>query len=276
VPADGQVVTANQRMDESYDRIGMEFAPPGRADRIAALLEGRDDLDLTAFEEVHADVLAGQPLALADALEALDTEQLSEAARAVRADVLGWDQRFATDSEGAGLYVLVRDVLVRRLSESPPFARLHDAPYSAVFAAWFMVPVQVYLSLTNVLSEEGRAVVTDVDRHLVETLEEVASAGERPGPWGSRHLYQPYHVLGSTLVDPPELAGDNDCVRCTGTVPGASTAVRGSVARYVWDLAGLDRSGWVVPMGSSGDPRDPHHTDQMAAWVDAKVVPFEA
>ena len=51
---------------------------------------------------------------------------------------------------------------------------------------------------------------------------------------------------------------------------------RGSVARYVWDLAGLDRSGWVVPMGSSGDPRDPHHTDQMAAWVDAKVVPFEA
>ncbi len=274
VPADGAVVTANQRMDESYDRLGIEFAPPGRADRIAALLEGRDDLDLAAFEAIHADALAGQPVALVSALAGLDEADLSDGAQAVRADVLAWDQRFATDSEGAGLFVLVRDVLVRRLSESPPFARLEDPPYSSVFAAWFMVPVQVYLSLTNVLRDEGRAVVPHVDRHLVETLEEVAS-GERPGPWGARHVFAPYHVLGGALSDPPELAGDNDCVRCTGTVPGASTAIRGSVARYVWDLAGLDRSGWVVPMGASGDPRDAHHVDQMDAWAGARLVEIE-
>jgi penicillin amidase len=272
VPADGHVVTANQRMGEDYDRIGVEFAPPGRADRITSLLEGRDDLDLAAFAGIHGDTLAGQPLALAGALEKLDPQGLSARGRGVREDVLAWDQHFDAGSTGAGLFAAVRDALVRRLAASPPFDRLADAPYSAVFAAWFMVPVQVYLSLTNVLSDEGRAVVPDVDRHLVDAVEEVA-AGERPGPWGERHVFQPFHALGHTLERPPALSGDNDCVRCTGTVPGASTAVRGSVARYVWDLAGLDRSGWVVPMGASGDPRDPHHRDQMASWTEATLLP---
>jgi len=189
--------------------------------------------------------------------------------------VLAWDQHFDADSRGAGLFVAVRDTLVARLAGSPPFSQLAAPPYSAVFAAWFLVPVQVYLSLTNVLSAEGRAVVPDVDGHLVEALEEVASA-ERPGAWGERHLFQPYHPLGLTLDRPPQLAGDNDCVRCTGTVPGGSTAVRGSVARYVWDLAGLDRSGWVVPMGASGDPRDPHHRDQQDAWVGAALLGIQA
>jgi penicillin amidase len=259
---------------EGYDRIGVEFAPPGRADRITALLDARDGLTPADFAAVHADTLAGQPSALLDAVRRVDVEALGDEARQVLADVLAWDQHFDADSLGAGLFVAVRDALVSRLAGSPPFSRLTAPPYSAVFAAWFLVPVQVYLSLANVLGDEGRAVVPDVDRHLVETLEEVA-AGERPGPWGERHRYQPYHALGALLDDPPPLAGDNDCVRCTGTVPGASVAVRGSVARYVWDLAGLDRSGWAVPMGASGDPRDPHHRDQMEAWVGAEMLGIE-
>jgi penicillin amidase len=273
VPSDGAVVTANQRM-EGYERLGVEFASPGRADRIAALLDGRDDLTPADFAAVHADTLAGQPSALLDALQRLDAGSVAEDARQVLAEVLAWDQHFDADSRGAALFVAVRDALVTRLAAAPPFSRLSAAPYSAVFAAWFLVPVQVYLSLANVLSEEGRAVVPDADRHLVAALDEVA-AGERPGAWGERHLFQPFHPLGTLLDHPPPLAGDNDCVRCTGTVPGASTAVRGSVARYVWDLAGLDRSGWVVPMGASGDPRDPHHLDQLPLWVRADLVDIE-
>jgi len=272
VPPDGQVVTANQRMGDDFDRVGVEFAPPGRADRITGLLDGRDDLDLAAFEEIHGDVLAGQPNALAEAVAAVDPAALGDAARGVRDEIVRWDQRFAAESEAAAAYVAVREALVHRLAESPRFAGLEDPPYSTVFAAWFMVPVQIYLSLANLLSDEGRAVVPEIERHLVEALEDVG-AGPPLARWGARHRYQPYHVLGLTLDEPPELGGDNDCVRCTGTVPGASTAVRGAVARYAWDLGGLDRSGWVVPMGGSGDPRDPHHHDQLKAWVEVRLVP---
>jgi penicillin amidase len=45
------------------------------------------------------------------------------------------------------------------------------------------------------------------------------------------------------------------------------------VARYVWDLAGLDRSGWVVPLGASGDPRSVHHHDQLIPWVEGTLLP---
>ena len=51
------------------------------------------------------------------------------------------------------------------------------------------------------------------------------------------------------------VSGDIDCVRCTGSLPGLTDeCYRGSVARYVWDLADRARSGWVVPMGAAGDP----------------------
>ncbi len=49
--------------------------------------------------------------------------------------------------------------------------------------------------------------------------------------------------------------------------------MRGSVARYVWDLAGLDRSGWVVPLGASGDERSPYARDQLDAWVEGRLLP---
>ena len=49
--------------------------------------------------------------------------------------------------------------------------------------------------------------------------------------------------------------------------------MRGSVARYVWDLAGLDRSGWVVPLGAAGDERSPYAFDQLDAWVEGRLLP---
>ena len=87
--------------------------------------------------------------------------------------------------------------------------------------------------------------------------------------------------LGDTDLLAPEVpavgvAGDIDTVRCTGSLPAITDeAYRGSVARYVWDLAGVGTSGWVVPMGASGVPGDPHHLDQLEAWAEGRLVPIE-
>ena len=53
-------------------------------------------------------------------------------------------------------------------------------------------------------------------------------------------------------------------------------AYRGSVARYVWDLADPTAGGWVVPLGAAGDPRHPHHHDQLPQWVAGDLVPIVA
>ena len=71
------------------------------------------------------------------------------------------------------------------------------------------------------------------------------------------------------------MSGDIDCVRCTGSLPALTDeCYRGSVARYVWDLAGVATSGWVVPMGATGDPRSPHHLDQLDAWTQGRLLPI--
>ncbi len=269
VAADEHLVTANQRMD-GFDPIGVEFAPPGRADRIDALLAGRGGLTRDDFAEVHRDDLAGQPAALARAVVALDG--LTPAGSALRDRLAGWDQHFAAGSTDAAAYVAVRERLVERLATSPRFAALDvPGPHGSLFASWFDLRTQLYLSLPTLLSPPGRAAVPEAVRLLAEAVEEVAAEPD-PGPWGTRHRFRPWHALGHELPVEPALAGDNDCVHCTGALPGSEAVVRGSVARYVWDLGGLDRSGWVVPLGTHGDPAHRHHHDQLDLWVSGVLI----
>lgn len=270
VAAGGHLVTANHRMDPDFGRVGVEFAPPGRADRIDALLTGRSGVDLDDCAAIHRDVLAGQPAALVRAVAAVTG--LGDRGAALKREIGAWDQHLDAGSTTASAYVAVRDRLVGKVAALPALRPLGGgSPYGTLLDPWFSLQGQLWLALPNLLSEVGRRLVPEVVGLLAEAVEEVAA--DRPGPWGERHRYRPLHALGHELDDPPPLAGDNDCVRCTGSAPGSDTAYRGSVARYAWDLAGLERSGWVVPMGASGDPGDPHHRDQLPAWVDGTLLP---
>jgi penicillin G amidase len=270
VPADGHLVTANHRMNAEFDVLGVDFAPPGRARRIDTLLGEEGGWTREAFTAIHRDVLAGQPALLADAVARLSG--LTPQARALQEEIGCWDQRLTADSPTAAAYIGVRDALVTRLAAEPPFAGLDvPSPHGELIGLWFDVPRQLQGSLESLLSDAGRRLVPGLEGHLGAAVEAVAA--DRPGRWGARHRYRPLHVLGHRLPTEPELPGDNDCVRCAGGVPGSDGVVRGSVARYVWDLAGMDHSGWVVPLGASGNPADPHHHDQLDAWVEGRLLP---
>ena len=269
VPPDGHLVTANHRMYDDFAQIGVDFAPPGRADRIEALLEGRSDVDRHVCEAIHTDVLAGQPAALHRALTGL--RGLSEGGEVLRRQLEVWDQRLTLDSCEAAAYVDVRSRFVHRLAEQPSLAGLSDHSYDTVYAAWLDVPTEIWLSLPRLLSDDGRALLPEIDALLAEAVEHVAA--QPVATWGERHVFAPYHPLRPDLPDAPGLPGDNDCVRCAGSRPGSDEVMRGSVARYVWDLAGLDRSGWVVPLGAAGDERSPYAFDQLGAWVEGRLLP---
>ena len=51
-------------------------------------------------------------------------------------------------------------------------------------------------------------------------------------------------------------------------------AVAASVARYVFDLADWDSSGWIVPHGVSGVRGSGHDLDQRTKWLDCDLVPM--
>ncbi|WP_437028397.1 penicillin acylase family protein [Streptomyces sp. enrichment culture] len=275
---DGVAVMANQRGPSAP--LGVEFAPPHRADRIAALLAGRRQWSADGMPAIHMDTHLASAAPVLDLLAALpgdgdgSGEPLGAPAAALRDRLLRWDRRMDAGSADAAAFAAVRSALVRRLAAEPAFAPLATPPaYPEVYLPWLALVPRIGHALEHLLTADD---LFGIDRAAAAraALEEVAA---RPpaGTWGDIHRLVPWRALPpGQPVDEPGLSGDHDCVLCTSPVPGLTDlAARGPAARYVWDLARREDSGWVVPFGASGTPGSPHHRDQQPLWLAGDLVP---
>ncbi|MCK8433933.1 penicillin acylase family protein [Streptomyces sp. D2-8] len=267
---DGVAVMANQR--GPAEPLGVEFAPPHRAGRIAALLAGKEHWSAADMPALHTDTHLASAAPLLDHLGALDT--LTPEAAALRDRLLGWDRRMDAGSADAALYAAVRAAVVRRLAAHPAFAALTAPPaYPEVFRPWLALVPRVGFALEHLL-RAGDLYGIDRPAAVRAAIEDVAL---RPpaGVWGDTHRLAPWRALEPEQpYDEPGLSGDHDCVLCTSGVPGLTDrAARGPAARYVWDLARREDSRWVVPLGASGVPGSPHHRDQLPLWLAGDLVP---
>ncbi|MET8582948.1 penicillin acylase family protein [Streptomyces collinus] len=266
---DGIAVMANQRGPAAP--LGVEFAPPHRADRIRALLAERGTWTAAGTAAVHTDTHLASAAPLLDRLAALDG--LAPEAARLRERLLGWDRRMDGDSTGAAAYAAVRTAVVRRLAAHPVFAALAEPPaLPEVLLPWLALVPRVGYALEHLLRAEELYGI-DRDAAVRAAVEEVAA--EPPaGTWSDGHRLAPWRALPGEPYEEPGLAGDHDCVLCTSAVPGLTDlAARGSAARYVWDLARREDSRWVVPFGADGVPGAPHHRDQLPLWLGGELAP---
>lgn len=293
-------VDANERPARPEHDLGALYAPPQRARRLRALLDATRAEPATAAStaRLHGDVRHDGAARLLAHLET--PEPASDAARALRARLLAWDREMHAGSGDAAAFARWRSALVSRVAAHPALAALHDDPGAGpVLAPWFVVPARVADALPALLDADRAGRLSLDGPALVRAaLEDAARpeppAGRAAGPaarptvgdaaagdltWGDLHRLHPLHVLDevpgcvSPFVVDVGLGGDTDCVRSTSSTPGVShRAWRGSVARYVWDLADRDRSRWNVPFGASGVPGDPHALDQLDDWAHARTT----
>jgi penicillin amidase len=268
---DGIAVMANQRGPATP--LGVEFAPPHRANRITALLREKERWSAADMPLIHTDTHLASAQPLLDHLKALD--DLSPEAMAVRETLLHWDRRMDASSREAALYAAVRGAVVRRLAAHPAFAALTDPPaYPDVLLPWLGLVPRIAFALEHLLAAEE---LYGIDRAeaVRAAVEEVAAEPPR-GTWGDTHRLAPWQALPGSDREAPALSGDHDCVLCTSAVPGLTDlAARGPAARYVWDLARREDSLWVVPLGASGVPGSPHHRDQLPLWLRGDLVPVD-
>ncbi|MEU7302128.1 penicillin acylase family protein [Streptomyces sp. NPDC007206] len=268
---DGIAVMANERGVAAP--LGVEFAPPHRADRIRTLLRQRPAWTADAMPAVHTDTHLASAAPLLDHLAVLDG--LTPAAARLRDRLLAWDRRMDADSTDAAGYAAVRGAVVRRLAAHPVFAPLAGPPaYPEVLLPWLALVPRVGHALEHLLRAEE---LSGIDRPAAvrAALEEVA-AGPPTGTWADTHRLTPWRALPDAPGDcrEPGLAGDHDCVLCTSAVPGLTDgAARGPAARYVWDLADRAASRWIVPFGADGVPGSPHHRDQLPLWLTGELAP---
>ncbi|MCL7426341.1 penicillin acylase family protein [Streptomyces sp. YS415] len=266
--ADGVAVMANQRGPAAP--LGVEFAPPHRADRIAALLGEKEQWAPGDMPAIHTDTHLASAAALLDRLAALDG--LSPEAARLRETLLAWDRRMDADSAPAAVYAAVRGAVVRRLAVHPAFAALTAPPaYPEVLLPWLALVPRIGYALEHLLRAEE---LYGIDRpEAVRAAVEEVAARPPGGVWGDTHRLAPWRALPAEY-DEPALSGDHDCVLCTSAVPGITDlAARGPAARYVWDLDRREHSLWVVPFGASGVPGTPHHRDQLPLWTRGELVP---
>lgn len=268
---DGVAVMANQR--GLATPLGVEFAPPHRAHRIAELLGGPTAWSAKDMRAIHTDTRLASAGPLLDLLAGLDG--LGPEAVHLRERLLRWDRRMAADSTDAASFSRVRAAVVRGLAAHPALAGLAaPAPYPGLFLPWLALLPRVGYALESLLTGE---LLTGADRAEIvrAALEGVARAGEPTVPWGELHRLAPWQALPDAVPEEwPGLAGDHDCVLSTSSVPGLTDrSARGPAARYVWDLARRDDSLWIVPFGASGVPGDAHHRDQLPLWLQGELAP---
>ncbi|TCO16560.1 penicillin amidase [Kribbella steppae] len=269
---DGPAVMANAR--ELAAPLGVEFAAPHRSRRISELLNARAGWSVDEMPSIHSDTYLGSAGSLLDVLAGL--MDLSTDAVALRTELLGWDRRMDATSTTASSFAAVRKALASRLADH--FAVLEgDAGCPEVFQPWIDPLAHVSYALENLLSTDLLPEV-NVSWLAREALEEVAARKPRP-PWGETHQLSPLHMLRGPVFAPGEepidlgLSGDHHCVMSTSSVPGLTDiCIRGSAARYAFDLADRSASGWVVPLGASGVLGDAHHHDQLPLWLRGKLA----
>ncbi|OII62352.1 penicillin amidase [Streptomyces sp. CC53] len=270
---DGVAVMANERGLAAP--LGVEFAPPHRARRIAELLGASRDWDAAGMRAVLTDTQLASARPLLALAAGLDAAALTPPAAALRDRLLRWDRRMDADSVDAAHYAAVRAAVVRRVAAHPVFAGLAAPPaYPALFQPWLSLTARVAYALETLLTG-GPVPPADREGAVRDALEEVAAAPPE-GPWGASHRLAPWAAVPDPEDEPrwPGLDGDQDCVLSTSSVPGLTDrSARGPAARYVWDLARRDDSLWVVPFGASGVPGAPHHRDQLPLWLRGGLVP---
>ncbi|MER7302038.1 penicillin acylase family protein [Nocardioides sp. NPDC127514] len=265
--ADGSVVTANDRCMPEFDVLATGFAPPFRAHRIAQLLDEAGPLDTEQAVAVLADTIqtAGAPL-----LGLVPADLRPQA-------LAGWDGAM-DGSPGAAWYAALRAEVVDRVCAAPVLAPLREpSEHGPLYEPWFSLPARVAGALHIILAAE-KPFGLDPRALVAEAAKAVRDAGSEPTPWPEEHRFWPLHALEQfdlphTRTAPATpLSGDTDTVRCNAWIPGTTVTVRGSVARYAWDLADRENSRWVVPLGVSGSPDSPHHIDQHDAWARGGAV----
>ncbi|MFG3343152.1 GNAT family N-acetyltransferase [Glycomyces sp. NPDC048151] len=248
--------------------LGVEFCAPHRAERITALLGGRDDWTAADMARIHADTFLPTAAPLLALVSKLD---LSGDAARLRDRLLAWDCRMDAQSTDAAAFAAFRAAFIRALAALPVFAPL-AAPsrYPEVFAPWLVLEVRIAFALEHLLDGD---LVTPAERDtaLRQAIETAAVAP--PAAWGDVHRLVPWRD-----IDPPEaldgMSGDADCILSTSGAPGITEDfARGPAARWVWDLADRDQSRWIVPFGASGVPGTPHYRDQFPLWQRGELAP---
>lgn len=291
-PDIGFVVTANNRViDEKYPHyIALDFAPGFRAQRITERLRQARGLGAEDMAAIHADRISipGQEfIQLLDLITTTDPFSIQ-----AKEEMARWNGSMEAESAAALIYTAFRERLMREVM-GPLLGSLEKEAFQGEVRGGIAHMARLRARLTSMIREDDRTFLpkgTDWPTLMRTAWEKaVADLRDRLGDdlqswqWGKLHRTRPQHTLSASfpemaaLLDPPgvSMGGDGDTVQAASFTDSETYIMTSmSVTRYVFDLGDWNRSGWVVPLGSSGHPGSPHYADQVETWRAVQLFPM--
>lgn len=290
-PERGFLVTANNRISDQPPYVSLDFAGPSRHDRIVQLLSELDAATVRDMTSIHSDVYsrAAEPICAVIA----SLEPSTELGLAARDLVAAWDRRVVADSAAAVVYGSFRqawaDDVVTRLGLADAtlaeagWPRTLDASRMGFDGATTLLTTGGWKLLPGLETEEAlHTALADLLDHTVSSLADRWGDDPAAWRWDDQHVMLSPHPLALAVPEASDLhppvigvAGDGETVRAGGVAPlHGLRCYLSSCARYVFDLADWDNSGWVVPHGVSGVRGGGHDLDQRNAWAGCELLPM--
>ena len=289
-PPRGYIATANEKIvgDDYTYFLGADFEAGYRSQRIRDLIDERHDHDVESFAAIQADT---RSLMAIDFLPyALQAEPGTELGRAMRGMLGGFTGDMAADAAEPLIFAAWYRELTRLIYA--------DDLGDTFFDGWWHRPTFTHAVVEGRLADW----CDDVTTEAVETCHDLAGlAFDRAGNflkarygkdptawrWGEAHtasfghrLYQYFPLVSSLTELRVPVGGDYFTVNVGAYVfnddSAVFTDVHGASMRAIFDLADLDRSGFVWAPGQSGHIFSPYYDDMLAAWRDNRLVTIPA
>ena len=282
-PADGVIVTANQRIvGDSYPYFLTESWPaPYRARRIKELLLQKPKLTADDFRRIQGDVYSMAGVTFTQQAVKILTPSLTEADEKLRSQLTtfsGWDGMMNADSRVAAMASEMRLAFRSRILTAalgPELVKNYqwsnfDTTIDRVLKEqpkdWLPKEFQNYADLL-------RACYDDAVKKLTRQL----GADESTWTWGAIAKVRFPHTLGSAPLIGPKFTVPPFPQNGTGGLLGATVNVGASVSmRLIADPGNWDHTQHGISLGESGDPSSKHWTDQLQDWrnVTPRAFPF--
>jgi penicillin amidase len=295
-PDCGFIATANSLVaGAGYPHyIGLDYVPDFRTRRVVARIEPLEKATVDDMAAIHADRVCLPARELVEVLTGAlgKGSSAGDDTAAALARLAAWDGVVDKDAVAPTIYEAFRERLTRDLL-TPMLGALASEAFAAVPGGGVAHMIRFKARLAALIRENDRRLLppgSDWPAVLSRALGgAVAELRASLGPdmnawtWGRVHVTRPVHPLVAGFPDlaktlnPPAVAisGDGETVNAAGYVPGAGYHVAlTSVARYAFDLADWEQSGWVVPHGASGHADSRHWADQMRAWAECRLLPM--
>lgn len=290
-PRSGIIYSANHPYPGSGNRRLLEgyYAPSERAERLAELLEGREQLELSDIKSFQLDNQRPQALAMvAEALPILRDELLRSDLRAPAMQAARhldlWDGRFSAESIGATLFQRWQDYLMEALF-ADELGRQYEFFRDTMMAEkslnrLFWKPASPWWDNRRQPMLDGRQAA--IEQAWIRTIESlVEQFGIDPQDWQWRHVASLRHehpltgkipFTGSFSTEPVAVNGGRESINnMYHGLGGPHYAIKlGPSTRRLIDLADLNGTLGINPLGQSGNPKDNHFSDQAALFNEGR------